>query len=59
MQMMIEPATQEPEYMPRHMRPVVIDSVDLARLRKLVDQLPDGTVYSIDMEVFADGKKEK
>ena len=54
--MMIEPATQEPEYMPR---PVVIDSVDLARLRKLVDQLPDGTVYSIDMEVFADGKKEK
>ena len=44
--------------MPRHMRPVVIDSVDLARLRKLVDQLPDGTVYSIDMEVFADGKKK-
>ena len=54
MQMMIEP-----EAAPASQEPVVIDSVDLARLRKLVDQLPDGTVYSIDMEVFADGKKEK
>lgn len=63
MQMMIKPeaapAPHEPEYIPRHMRPVVIEGVDLAGLKKLIDQLPDGKVYSIDMEVFANGKKEK
>ena len=63
MQMMIEPESiptlHEPEYIPRHMRPVVIEGVGLSRLRRLLDQLTDGTVYSIDMEVFTDGKKEE
>ncbi len=55
--MMIEP--QEAEYIPRHMRPTAIEISDLESLRKLVDQLPDGTVYSIDFrEVISDGKKD-
>ncbi len=54
MQMMIDP--QAPEYKPRHMRPEV---QGLEGLRRLVDQLPDGTVYSIDLEVVSDGQEKK
>ena len=57
MQMMIDP--QSPEYKPRHMRPVTIEVQGLKGLRRLVNQLPDGTVYSIDMEVISDGQEEK
>ena len=53
--MMLEPET--PEYRPRHMRSVTIEVQDLEGLRKLVDQLPDGTVYSIDLEVIKLGQK--
>ena len=41
------------------MRPVTIEVLDLEGLRKLVDQLPDGTVYSIDLEVVSDGQEKK
>ena len=57
MQMMIEP--QKEGYTPRHMRPTTIEVQGLEGLRKLVDQLPDGTVYSIDLEVISDGQKKK
>ena len=57
MQMMIDP--QAPEYKPRHMRPVAIEVQGLEGLRRLVDQLPDGTVYSIDLEVVFDGQEKK
>jgi hypothetical protein len=57
MQMMIDP--QAPEYKPRHMRPVAIEVQGLEGLRKLVEQLPDGTVYSIDLEVISDGQEKK
>lgn len=55
--MMIEP--QKERYTPRHMRPTTIKVQGLEGLRKLVDQLPDGTVYSIDLEVISDGQKKK
>ena len=55
--MMIDP--QAPEYKPRHMRPVAIEVQGLEGLRKLVEQLPDGTVYSIDLEVVSDGQEKK
>lgn len=55
--MMIDP--QSPEYKPRHMRPVTIEVQGLEGLRRLVEQLPDGTVYSIDMEVISDGQEKK
>ena len=57
MQMMIDP--QSPEYKPRQMRPVAIEVQGLEGLRRLVDQLPDGTVYSIDLEVVSDGQEKK
>lgn len=57
MQMLIDP--QAPEYKPRHMRPVAIEVQGLEGLRRLVDQLPDGTVYSIDLEVVSDGQEKK
>lgn len=57
MQMMIDP--QSSEYKPRHMRPVTIEVHGLEGLRRLVEQLPDGTVYSIDMEVISDGREKK
>ena len=57
MQMMIDP--QAPEYKPRHMRPMAIEVQGLEGLRRLVDQLPDGTVYSIDLEVVSDGQEKK
>ena len=57
MQMMIDP--QAPEYKPRHMRPAAIEVQGLEGLRRLVDQLPDGTVYSIDLEVVSDGQEKK
>jgi hypothetical protein len=41
------------------LRPVTIEVQDLEELRRLVDQLPDGTVYSIDMEVISDGQEKK
>lgn len=48
------------EYIPRHLRPMVIEVKDLKVLRKLVDQLPEGTVYSIGFEeVVADGQETK
>ena len=55
--MMIDP--QSPEYKPRQMRPVAIEVQGLEGLRRLVDQLPDGTVYSIDLEVVSDGQEKK
>ena len=55
--MMIEP--QKEGYTPRHMRPTTIEVQGLEGLRKLVDQLPDGTVYSIDLEVISDGQRKK
>ena len=57
MQMMIDP--QAPEYKPRHMSPAAIAVQGLEGLRRLVDQLPDGTVYSIDLEVVSDGQEKK
>ena len=50
--------SQESEYKPRHMKEPATE-VTLAELRKLVDQLPDGTVYSIDLEVVSDGQEKK
>ena len=41
------------------MRPVAIEVQGLEGLRRLVDQLPDGTVYSIDLEVVFDGQEKK
>jgi hypothetical protein len=41
------------------MRPVAIEVQGLEGLRKLVEQLPDGTVYSIDLEVISDGQEKK
>ena len=58
MQMMVDP--QEAAYIPKHMRPAVIEIEDLEGLRKLVDQLPDGTIYSIDLEeVISDGQEKE
>ena len=55
--MMVEPKV--PEYTPRHLRPVTIELQGLEGLRRLVDQLPDGSVYSIDMEVISDGQEKE
>ena len=55
--MMVEPKV--PEYTPRHLRPVTIEVQGLEGLRRLVDQLPDGTVYSIDIEVISDGQEKE
>lgn len=56
--MMIEP--QQTEYIPRHMRPMVIEVKGFDGLKRLVEnQLTDGIVYSLDMEVFANGQKKK
>ena len=38
---------------------MMIDPQGLEGLRRLVDQLPDGTVYSIDLEVVSDGQEKK
>ena len=55
--MMIDP--QEEEYIPKHMRPKAIEAT-LARLRKLVDELPEDVVLSVDFgEVVPDGKEKK
>ena len=56
MQMMIEP--QKPEYLPRHMKTQATEEVDLARLRELVDQLPEGTILSVDLEEVNDGQED-
>ena len=60
MQMMTEPeeALRESEYIPRHMRPTLIEVQGLEGLRRLVDQLPDGVILSIDLKEVADGQKE-
>ena len=55
MQMMIEP---QEEYIPRHQRRE-IKVHGLKGLRELISRMPDGVVYSIDMGVFANGKKKK
>ena len=34
---------------------ITIEVDDLEGLRKLVDELPEGTIYSVDMEVATDG----
>ena len=54
--MMIEP--QKSEYSPRHMKTQATEEVDLARLRELVDQLPEGTILSVDLEEVADGQED-
>jgi hypothetical protein len=42
------------------MRRTVIEVKGLRGLKRLVeDQLTDGIVYSLDLEVFADGQKKK
>ena len=41
------------------MRLVTIEVQGLEGLRRLIDQLPDGTVYSIDMEVLSDGQEKE
>lgn len=56
MQMMIEPQT--PEYKPRHMRPTTIEVQGLEGLRKLVDQLPDGMILSVNLEEVTDGHED-
>ena len=35
---------------------ITIEVDDLEGLRKIVDELPEGTIYSVDMEVFSDGQ---
>ena len=37
-------------------KPITIEIDDLEGLRRLIDELPEGTVYSVDMEVAADGQ---
>lgn len=56
MEMMIEP--QKSEYSPRHMKTQATEEVDLARLRELVDQLPEGTILSVDLEEVNDGQED-
>lgn len=55
MQMMVE--LQEEEYIPRHLRPNAIEAT-LEDLRKLVDELPDGVILSVDLEEVSDGKED-
>ena len=54
MQMMIE---QQEEYKPRHQR-LEVKVHGLKGLRNIIDKMPDGVVCSIDLGVFADGKKK-
>ena len=54
--MMIEP--QAPEYKPRHMRPTTIEVQGIEGLRKLVDQLPDGMILSVNLEEVTDGHED-
>ena len=55
--MMVEP--KEAVYLPKHMKTKAIENVDLKRLKQLVEQLPEGTVISVDLrEVLADGQKD-
>lgn len=35
---------------------ITIEVDDLEGLRRLVDELPEGTIYSIDLEVVDDGQ---
>ena len=49
----------EAEYMPKHMVRQNTEEVDLERLRELVDQLPEGTILSIDFEEAADGQYDE
>ena len=52
----------EAEYTPRHMTMQATqdtEEVDLERLRELVDQLPEGTILSIDLEEAADGQYDE
>ena len=53
--MMVEP--QEEEYIPKHMRPKAIE-VTLQGLRKLVEELPDGVILSVDPWEVADGQED-
>ena len=54
MQMMVEP--KEIAYRPRHMKAQNTEKVNLRRLRELVDQLPEGTILSVDLEEVPDGQ---
>ena len=56
MQMMVEP--KELEYEPRHMKTKDTEAVDLKQLRELVDQLPEGTILSVNLEEVADGQED-
>ena len=38
-------------------KPITIEIEDLEGLRKIVGELPEGTIYSVDMEVFSDGQE--
>lgn len=40
------------------MKTQAIEEVDLARLRELVNQLPEGTILSVDLEEVADGQED-
>ncbi len=56
--MMVEP--KEAKYTPRHMKTQDTEAVNLNRLRELVDQLPEGTILSVNLEeVDAYGQEEK
>jgi hypothetical protein len=35
-----------------------IETVDLKQLRELVDQLPEGTILSVNLEEVANGQKD-
>ena len=54
--MMVEP--KELEYEPRHMKTKDTEAADLKQLRELVDQLPEGTILSVNLEEVADGQKD-
>lgn len=54
--MMVEP--REAVYTPKHMKVKATKEVDLRRLRELVDQLPEGTILSVDLEEVSDGQED-
>lgn len=58
MQMMVDPQTQEAAYTPRHMRKTVIEVPGIDGLRKLVEQLPDGVILSVELQEVHDEQKD-
>ncbi len=55
MQMMIE--AQETEYLPKHMKEPAIEAT-LKELRKMVEELPDGVILSVDPGEVAYGQED-